>query len=151
MQTLTVVVANLVLTSSLQGTFAMSKLPRNCLTGLKLNHLESAKHQVFDEIPVPNSQAPTNDLCPTQMHKPPSMNELQHEALPPIAHNLSYESGEPHSSFSKQYAFISGTHQLFDNMSKSNSCSNLFELVSLSEEDTQIHTSSSYKLPILHP
>ncbi|KAK9743186.1 hypothetical protein RND81_03G222900 [Saponaria officinalis] len=44
----------------------MSKLPRNCLTALKLDHLVPLEQQVFDEIPVPNSPVCVIDLCQNQ-------------------------------------------------------------------------------------
>ncbi|KAK9676902.1 hypothetical protein RND81_11G108800 [Saponaria officinalis] len=63
MQKLNAVVSNLVLARSLQGTFDMSKLPRNCLTALKLDHLVPVEQQVLNEIPAPNPPMSANDLC----------------------------------------------------------------------------------------
>ncbi|KAK9681857.1 hypothetical protein RND81_10G032200 [Saponaria officinalis] len=116
MQRLTVAVSNFVLSRSLQGTFDMSKLPRNCLTALKLDHLVPVEQQVFDEIPEPNSQAPTNDLCPTQLPKLSWMSELQEEALPLTTHHLLGEIGEPDPFISREDTVVSGAQEVFDEM-----------------------------------
>ncbi|KAH9622198.1 hypothetical protein KSS87_007967 [Heliosperma pusillum] len=63
MQKLTTAVSNLVLVRSLQGTFDMNKLPRNCLTALKLDHLIPAEQQVFDDTPTPNLSLSSDQIA----------------------------------------------------------------------------------------
>ncbi|KAK9740432.1 hypothetical protein RND81_03G034800 [Saponaria officinalis] len=66
------------------------------------------------------------------------MSKLKDEALPPIAHNMSNERGEPRSSISKHNAFNSDAHQVFNEMPMSNSCLNHVQLVETSLDGIQI-------------
>ncbi|KAK9725729.1 hypothetical protein RND81_05G164900 [Saponaria officinalis] len=93
----------------------MSKLPRNCLTALKLDHLVPVEQHVFEEIPVPNSPVSADNLCQNQDGAPISDAHQVFDKTPKLNSGICVIEEQSRSIYMEKER-LTDVHKVFDEM-----------------------------------